>query len=40
MDEHIKQIAERLAGLREALEVSPEEVTKACHLSTDELDNN
>ena len=34
MDEQIKQIAERLRGLRDALELSPEEVAKACQLST------
>ena len=33
MDEQIKQIAERLRGLRDALELSPEEVAKACQLS-------
>ena len=33
MDEQIKQIAERLIGLREALELSPEEMAKTCHLS-------
>ena len=36
MDEQIKQIAERLRGLRDALELSPEEVAKACQLSTEE----
>ena len=35
MDEQIKQIAERLRGLRDALELSPEEVAKACQLSAD-----
>lgn len=36
MNEQIKQIAKRLAGLREALEVSPEEIARTCHLTTDE----
>ena len=36
MDEQIKQISERLRGLRDALELSPEEVAKACQLSTEE----
>lgn len=34
MNEQIKQIAERLAGLRDALEISPEEMAKVCNLST------
>lgn len=33
MNEQIKQIAERLVGLRDALEISPEEMAKACHLT-------
>jgi transcriptional regulator with XRE-family HTH domain len=33
MNEQIKQIAERLAGLRDALEITPEEMSKACNLS-------
>lgn len=33
MNEQIKQIAERLAGLRDALEISPEEMAKACNLT-------
>ena len=37
MDEQIKQIAERLRGLRDALELSPEEVAKACQLSVPAL---
>lgn len=36
MNEQIKQIAERLAGLRDALELSPEEMANAAHLKTDE----
>jgi len=32
----IKQIAERLAGLREALEITPEEMALTCNISTDE----
>lgn len=36
MNEQIKQIAERLAGLRDALEITPEEMAKVCNLSTDE----
>ncbi|CDE66048.1 MAG: XRE family transcriptional regulator [Parabacteroides sp.] len=36
MDEQIKQIAERLIGLREALELTPEEVAQTCHISVDE----
>lgn len=36
MDEQIKQIAERLIGLREALELTPEEVAKTCHISVEE----
>ena len=36
MNEQIKQIAERLAGLREALEVTPDEMAKACNISTEE----
>ena len=33
MNEQIKQIAERLAGLRDALEISPEEIAQVCHLT-------
>lgn len=33
MNEQIKQIAERLAGLRDALEISPEEMAKVCNLT-------
>ncbi len=36
MNEQIKQIAERLAGLRDALEITTEEMAKAAHLSTEE----
>lgn len=36
MNEQIKQIAERLVGLRDALEVTPEEMAKVCQLSTEE----
>ncbi|MDL2208964.1 XRE family transcriptional regulator [Parabacteroides sp. OttesenSCG-928-O15] len=36
MNEQIKQIAERLAGLREALELTPEEMAHAANLSIEE----
>lgn len=36
MNEQIKQIAERLAGLRDALEITPEEMAAASHLTTEE----
>ena len=36
MNEQIQQIAERLKGLREALEITPEEIAETCHLSTEE----
>ncbi|MDH6304267.1 transcriptional regulator with XRE-family HTH domain [Parabacteroides sp. PF5-5] len=36
MNEQIKQIAERLAGLRDALDISPEEMAKACSLTAEE----
>ncbi|RHJ93549.1 helix-turn-helix domain-containing protein [Parabacteroides bouchesdurhonensis] len=36
MNEQIKQIAERLAGLRDALEVTPAEMAKVCNLTTEE----
>jgi len=36
MNEQIKQIAERLTGLRDALEITPEEMAKVCSLSTEE----
>ncbi|MDL2266024.1 XRE family transcriptional regulator [Parabacteroides sp. OttesenSCG-928-G21] len=36
MNDQIKQIAERLAGLREALELSLEEVAQVCHLTPEQ----
>ena len=36
MDEQIRQIAERLRGLREVLELKVEEVAKDCDLSVEE----
>ncbi|MDO4703237.1 helix-turn-helix domain-containing protein [Tannerella sp.] len=36
MNEEIKQIAERLKGLREALEIGAEEVAKVCNMSPEE----
>ena len=36
MNEQIKQIAERLAGLRDALEINPEEMAKVCSLTTEQ----
>lgn len=36
MNEQIKQIAERLAGLRDALEITPEEIAKVCNLTTEQ----
>lgn len=36
MDEQIKQIAERLRGLRDVLELTAEELARDCDLSTDE----
>ncbi|OAV73412.1 DNA-binding transcriptional repressor PuuR [Bacteroidales bacterium Barb6] len=36
MNEQIKQIAERLVGLRDVLEISPEEMGKVCDLTTEE----
>ncbi|MDH6356788.1 cupin domain-containing protein [Parabacteroides sp. PF5-9] len=36
MNEQIKQIAERLIGLREALEITPEEMAKVAHLTPEE----
>ena len=38
MNEQIKQIAERLAGLRDVLGISVEEMAKSCHLTTEEYD--
>lgn len=36
MNEQIKQIAERLAGLRDVLEITPEEMAKVCNLTPDQ----
>ena len=36
MNEQIKQIAERLAGLRDALEISPEEMAGVCNLTPEQ----
>ena len=36
MNEQIKQIAERLVGLRDALDISPEDMAKVCNLSVEE----
>jgi transcriptional regulator with XRE-family HTH domain len=36
MNEQIKKIAERLAGLRDALEITPEEMAKVCNITTEE----
>lgn len=36
MNEQIKQIAERLAGLRDALEIAPEEIAKVCNLTAEQ----
>lgn len=36
MNEQIKQIAERLAGLRDALEITPEEMARVCNLTTEQ----
>lgn len=36
MNEQIKQIAERLVGLRDALEITPEDMAKVCQLSPEE----
>ncbi|MDR0845162.1 MAG: XRE family transcriptional regulator [Tannerella sp.] len=36
MNEQIRQIAERLAGLRDVLEVSVEEIAKVCNISPEE----
>lgn len=36
MNEQIKQIAERLAGLRDALEITPEEIAKVCNLTIEQ----
>lgn len=36
MNEQIRQIAERLAGLRDALDITPQEIAGVCNLSTEE----
>ena len=36
MNEQIKQIAERLIGLRDALEITPEEMANVCGISTED----
>jgi len=36
MNEQIRQIAERLVGLRDALEITPEEMAAVCHLTTEQ----
>ena len=36
MNQQIRQIAERLRGLRDALDISEEEVAKVCNISVDE----
>lgn len=36
MNEQIKQIAERLVGLRDALEISAEEMAKSCNIATED----
>lgn len=36
MNEQIQQIAERLAGLRDALEITPEEMAKVCNISAEQ----
>ncbi len=36
MSDQIKQIAERLKGLREVLELTPEEISQCCHLTVDQ----
>ena len=36
MNEQIKQIAARLAGLRDALEITVEEMANVCNLSTED----
>lgn len=36
MNEQIKQIAERLAGLRDALEISTEEIAQVCNLTPEQ----
>ena len=36
MNEQIQQIAERLIGLRDALEITPEEIAKVCNLTPEQ----
>ena len=36
MNEQIKQIAARLAGLRDALEITPEDMAKTCNITPEE----
>lgn len=36
MNEQIKQIAQRLVGLRDALDVSPDEMARVCNLTSEE----
>lgn len=36
MNEQIKQIAERLAGLRDASEITPEEIAQVCNLTPEQ----
>ena len=36
MNEEIKQISERLKGLRDVLEITPEDMAAVCRISTDE----
>lgn len=36
MNEQIEQIAKRLAGLREVLDITPEEMAKVCQMSKDD----
>ena len=35
MNEQIKQIAERLRGLRDVLDLTPEEMAEACQMSVE-----
>ena len=36
MSDQIKQIAERLQGLRDVLELTPQEVAESCQLTVEE----
>ena len=36
MSDNIKQIAERLKGLREVLEITPDEVAQSCNINIDD----